>query len=1081
MNKESKLSEKGTRTPDARQGHWEEIVARYIAEMGKLVGESARSHRFSVLLSDLLGCQPALLEDYFPGIEKDLRVRHKDRILRGRADTLFGNVIIEFESQIPRNLAQAESQLKRYVAIVWSNERPEERRPYLCIATDGVRFRTYSPSLADPKAPEVSADDVHLELLEESDWTKLEPREVFYWLDRHFVRQEILHPTTEAVVHDFGVRSHAFQTVSAALSALWRGVKRDGPFEVIYFNWEAYLRTVYGSDVTGDELFVRHTYLATLAKLMSWMRISEGTGLPGDAQIVEILEGRWFKEREILNFIEEDFFSWLIRPSAVKIGVASSRWLLSLLQKYNLRELSEDVLKSLYQELVDPKARHDLGEYYTPDWLAHRIVRRVLHDNTRARLLDPACGSGTFLYLAIREKRAGLPATAATLRHILDSVYGVDVHPLAVIVAKTNYILALGDLLKKRRVPIGIPIYLADSLKLPQLEQQQTIVLVNGTPVPALPEPLLKDVFLYDRAIGLASEFALQRRGTAIGAEEFRRFLVGQDFPRAADPALVQGLFAIAQTFKQFIDTGRDTIYAYILKNIYKPLFLKKSFDLVVGNPPWIAFRYLEPEYQRFLKLQITGPYGLLRKRVELITHLEVGTFFLLRAADLYLKAGGTLAFVLPKSVFTADQHDSFRRRSFRLRESPGERLFWKELWDCESVKPLFGVPACVVVGEKRKAAGGGEAPEPAIPGHVMTGILQRKNASMADADNALGVQDVEFCLQTRANRSFWAAAASPAGRGPSPYRAEFSQGATIVPRSFWFVRVPLSPVGFNPKLPLLETDNRAREEAKAPYKEVSLSGNVETPFLYATLLSTDLLPFGHLHYRLVVLPVEPTGQRYEVINAEEARRRGFLYLARWLDKVQAEWERQRGSKAPRATALAWLDYRRKLTLQNPATEYRVLYNTSGTFLTAAVLERERISFAIGGQRVLARGFVADTKTYFTELSEAREAFFLASTLNAPVVDLLLKPMQSRGLWGPRDIHKKVLELPIPHFDPKNAAHRRLAKLAEECTEKVSQWLEGGGPGSIKSIGRLRAMVRGMLKDELSQIDELVKSMLGVA
>ncbi len=86
--------------------------------------------------------------------------------------------------------------------------------------------------------------------------------------------------------------------------------------------------------------------------------------------------------------------------------------------------------------------------------------------------------------------------------------------------------------------------------------------------------------------------------------------------------------------------------------------------------------------------------------------------------------------------------------------------------------------------------------------------------------------------------------------------------------------------------------------------------------------------------------------------------------------------------------------------------------------------------------------------------------------------------MQSRGLWGPRDICKKVLELPIPQFDAKNPAHGGLAELGRQCGIKVERWLGSGSTGNIKSIGRLRGMVREMLKDELREIDTVVKEIL---
>ncbi len=1079
--KETKLTEKAIRIPDTRQMKWEEAIPKYLREIEQLNKESARSHRFAMLLQQLLDIEPNFIETYTTGIEKYLKVKEKDRILKGEADNLFGNVVIEFEVNIPKKRSEAEDQLRRYVAILWSKESPDARTPYLCIATDGVRFSAYTPTLSDLTAKHVEPPDVRLEVLEEADWTKLKPSEVYYWLDRYFLRKEILHPTSETIVRDFGARSHAFQTTTNTLLTHWKEIKARSVFAVIYESWEKYLRIVYGSQVAGDELFVRHTYLATLAKLMSWMRISESTALPDDTQIVEMLEGRLFKAQGIENFIEEDFFSWLARGEAVKVGVGMVRWLFSLLQNYNLRELSEDVLKSLYQELVDPETRHDLGEFYTPDWLAHRIVCKLLDTNPRGTMLDPACGSGTFLYLAIREKRERLRDSSDTLRHILDSMYGVDIHPLAVIVAKTNYLLALGDLLKKRKGTITIPVYLADTIRLPEREIKPTLwmklpsyrVELDGREI-HLPELLLENLTLYDQAIELAKEFARQNKGKATRIEPFRNFLVAQHFPAKDNDVLVESLYAISETLKYFIDTDRDTIWAFVLKNIYKPLFFKSKFDFIMGNPPWIAFRYMEPTYQAFLKRQIINYYKLLTGRGELITHLEVATLFLLRTADLYLKTGGTIAFVLPRSLFSADQHDGLRKRTFRFSEDTMRKLFWREVWDCDTVSPLFNVPSCVLIADKDKIT----KVENPIAGQILCGKLERKNASLAEAEKSLGVDNVEFSLHTRGKRSFWAIGKGVGEQIASYYKKQFAEGATIVPRSFWFVQVKPSPLGFNPDLPPLETADRARQEAKDAYKSVFFKDTVERRFLYATLLSTDLLPFGHLDYRLVVLPIEPKEDHYELLDAKKTRKGGFLHLARWLERAEEEWIKRRSAKAERITAIGWLDYRRKLTTQNPQAKYRVIYNTSGTFLTAAVVENESIEFEVNQQQVFASGFITDHVTYVFETISGDEAFYLTCVLNAPEVDKQIKPMQTRGLWGPRHFHKKILELSIPQFDAKNTIHKQLVEIGKDCTAKVEKWLMSGGAGDIKSIGRLRGMVREMLKDELKEIDELVKEIL---
>jgi len=1072
--KRSKLYEKAARMPDIRQAKWEQIVSAYLESVRSQQSESAKSHRFFGLLKDLFGLRPGFIEDYVAGIEKYVKVKQKDRILRGQVDNLFGNLVIEFERDLSKMRAEAEEQLQRYVACLWSQEPPAKRAPYLCIATDGIGFVVYSPTIEERDKADVQPEEVRLEPVEEVDLTTFKPPEVYFWLDRYFLRKEILAPTTEAIVKDFGLRSHAFHAAGQTLLSRWGSLKDQPEFEVVYESWAKYLLIVYGTSVGDEELFIRHTYLSMLAKLMAWRRLTGERAAPDDDQILSLLEGRFFKEQGIENFLEEDFFSWVAREDAKGAGVETARQLLSLLQNYNLRELSEDVLKSLYQELVDPATRHDLGEFYTPDWLAHRMVRRLLEDNPQGRLLDPSCGSGTFLYLAVGEKRERLEDTRETLEHILDSVVGVDIHPLAVTVAKTNYILALGDLLKKRRGKVSIPIYLADTIRLPERWADTPMadyeVEIDGQTI-YLPQALLESPELYDEAIEAAKEFAVQNVGRQPSVELFTNYLRAQHPNLLEDDVPLQKLFVISQALRNLIESKRDTIWAFVLKNIYKPLFLKGNFDFVVGNPPWLSFRYAEPEYQKFLKRHITRTYNLLLGKAELITHMELGTLFFLRAADLYLRPDGAIAFVLPRSIFTADQHDAFRQGKFTFTEA---KVKFEEIWDLEGVEPLFNVPACVVLAVKE------ERPEISYPlqCRAFRGILPRRNADFDEAAEALEVAEEQLFLNRRGKRTFWAAAEGVVLPGTSPYRDRFSQGATLVPRSCWFVEVKASPLGFDPSLPPLETAERAKRQAKAAYKGLVIKGNVESRFLYATILSTDLLPFGHLPFRLVVLPIEPVGTGYALLTAEEARGKGYLHLARWLGAAQAEWKTRRGEKAERIDVLGWLDYRHKLTAQNPQARYRVLYPTSATYLCACVVENKPVEFEIGGQRLEARGIVANERTYHFETDDEAEVHYLVAVLNAPFVDQLLKPMQSRGQWGPRDIHKKVLELPIPQFDPSEEAHLKLADLGRACTQKVADWLEAGGPGKVRSIGKLRSMVRQMLAEELREIDNLVEPLL---
>ena len=71
---------------------------------------------------------------------------------------------------------------------------------------------------------------------------------------------------------------------------------------------------------------------------------------------------------------------------------------------------------------------------------------------------------------------------------------------------------------------------------------------------------------------------------------------------------------------------------------------------------------------------------------------------------------------------------------------------------------------------------------------------------------------------------------------------------------------------------------------------------------------------------------------------------------------------------------------------------------------------------------------------------------------------ILTNPMQARGLWGPRDIHKKVWELPVPEFKQENKTHSHLAQLAEQSAERVKDLIPGLTEAG--SIGRARSAVR---------------------
>jgi len=366
MRKKSKLKEKPARIPDISEQNISQSVREYISQLSELNTESSKAQRFLILLKDLFGdVNAGFVEDYLRGVEKYVSIKHKDIVLKGRIDTLYGNLIIEFESDLRKKLDEAISQLKRYASCLLQSD---SKKNYLCLATDGILFYVYLPTMGEDGKTD-------LEEIEKINLSKMESYQAYFWLDRYFFRKITLHPGTEEIVRDFGLKSPAFKYCINALKQTWNEVKHRTDFRVIYDNWEKYLRVTYGSLIGSEDLFLRHSYLSMFTKLIVWMRLSESSNIPSSDIIIKILNGEYFHEQGIDNFLEEDFFSWIARDHTRDAGIDISKKLLNQLANYYLRELSEDILKSLYQELVDPETRHDLGEYYTPDWLAERVIR----------------------------------------------------------------------------------------------------------------------------------------------------------------------------------------------------------------------------------------------------------------------------------------------------------------------------------------------------------------------------------------------------------------------------------------------------------------------------------------------------------------------------------------------------------------------------------------------------------------------------------------------------------------------------------------------------------------------------------
>ena len=124
-------------------------------------------------------------------------------------------------------------------------------------------------------------------------------------------------------------------------------------------------------------------------------------------------------------------------------------------------EPGTDVLRDLYQRLVPSRVRGALGEFLTPPWLAEACLQRLEELGaplTTGRVLDPTCGTGTFLLPILRRKLAA----GGDVQSVLDSIAGYDLNPVALQAARANFVVALGD---RFHDGLELPLYRADATR----------------------------------------------------------------------------------------------------------------------------------------------------------------------------------------------------------------------------------------------------------------------------------------------------------------------------------------------------------------------------------------------------------------------------------------------------------------------------------------------------------------------------------------------------------------------------------------------------------------------------------------
>ena len=646
------------------------------------------------------------LKEFAKRAQIKLDGHHNVTIATGRPDSVYGSVIVEYKTpgslsatkDAPPNKAVIDQLKKRFYDM-----RREENRHWntmFGVGTDGKYF-------------------IFLRFRDEK-WTDQEPLEVNRYSTERFLwalynlGQKGKPYQPEYLHGDFGAESLLAQE---GIRTLYEEIlATDNPkAEVLFSQWKILFGEVCGYDVenlsdkvkkladfyvvkgkpqAAPLLFAVHSYYAILIKLIAaeivsffnpWMprqveRLQSATSSSKlKRELKELESGGIFHQMGITNFLEGDLFSWYLDAWNEPIE-SLIRKMITKLDEYNPGTFSEDpaqardLLKKLYQHLFPKSVRHDLGEYYTPDWLADHTLDEIGYiGDPDKRFLDPACGSGTFLVMAINRIRHWYELNREKcsfdegdlLRKILANVVGFDLNPLAVMAARTNYLVAIKDLV--RHVDhVEIPVYLCDSIMTPA--EYGDLFTGHGS-VAKVPCSAMKPPYLLVPKEIAKNPKDMAKYAAILEACVKNAYAPAEFLSRCNDEGLtISATDAHLDLYKELVKldkANKNGIWARIIKNNFAPLFVGKM-DYVAGNPPWINWRSLPSDYRDSVA-PLWKNYGLFTQK-GLSARLgagmdDISVLMLFVSADHFLGGTGRLAFVITQTIFkSAGGGKGFRR-----------------------------------------------------------------------------------------------------------------------------------------------------------------------------------------------------------------------------------------------------------------------------------------------------------------------------------------------------------------------------------------------------------------------------------
>ncbi len=566
----------------------------------------------SLLLMRLLGSEGITLlmpQEVYVGSE------------RKSVDMTLGNTIVfEFKSS-EREFAEAEESARTKYWHVVSRAR-------YYIVTNWDRWRIYS----------VTKDGLGLEMEGGREEARKRLRLIISQLEE--IKIPPLPGNVEALYKlDYEEKFHKY------LREAFEKVKEHPNIKPLYEAYRSIMSMLYGA--TNEELFIdlfiRHTYMqlavmaslsATLGKSGKHEELASGSLINVDIALPYL---NWWRQARRYNDDARKLIDEVLEEVVDRTYMIS--W---------SSGVAEDVFRMLYEFLMEPTVRRRLGEYYTPLWLVEMMLNEF--GNIRGKIiLDPFCGSGTFLVTAFHRK--------VNLGESPDDAYnevvGFDVNPLAVAVARAELIIAYWR--RTQKEPENPPhIYHIDtfaiwfgegSILIPGLNEVaskarsflQTLINFGFINLGGTRDilVLLRDI---EKSLTLAIRFAYKECGLRIDCLEKMIATYLEEQLKDYQHDFIQSFLdhiknssASGTIAKLIVNHGGNDVWGTVFMSIYAPILMTRfKPDIIITNPPWIPVTEYQAPYsdkiREYMLEKITMCIKDKKKAAQILTGADMAS-----------------------------------------------------------------------------------------------------------------------------------------------------------------------------------------------------------------------------------------------------------------------------------------------------------------------------------------------------------------------------------------------------------------------------------------------------------------------